>query len=75
VERAEQDVAAKEWTVLVLHDLPTGAMDHLAGFVDRVQAAGVEIVQDLPDECAPVRRGMARGPVQHLVATADESAR
>jgi peptidoglycan/xylan/chitin deacetylase (PgdA/CDA1 family) len=75
VERAEQDVAAKEWTVLVLHDLPTGAMDHLAGFVDRVLAAGVEIVQDLPDECAPVRRGVARGPVQHLVTTADESAR
>jgi hypothetical protein len=74
VERAKHDVASNAWTVLVLHDLPTGAMDHLAGFVDRVLAAGVEIVQDLPDECAPIRLGVSRGPVQHLVASADESA-
>jgi peptidoglycan/xylan/chitin deacetylase (PgdA/CDA1 family) len=68
VERARQDVANQEWTVLVLHDLPTGAMDQLAGFIDAVLAAGVEIVQELPEDCLPIRRGVTRGPVDHLVA-------
>jgi peptidoglycan-N-acetylglucosamine deacetylase len=68
VERARQDVAGREWTVLVLHDLPTGAMDHLAGFIDGELAAGVEIVRELPDECVPVRRGVQRAPIDHLVS-------
>jgi peptidoglycan/xylan/chitin deacetylase (PgdA/CDA1 family) len=68
VERARQDVANQEWTALVLHDLPTGAMDHLAGFIDAELAAGVEIVQELPEECLPIRRGVTEAPVDHLVA-------
>jgi len=68
VERARHDVADQEWTVLVLHDLPTGAMDHLAGFIDAELAAGVEIVQELPEVCVPIRRGVTRGAIDHLVA-------
>jgi peptidoglycan/xylan/chitin deacetylase (PgdA/CDA1 family) len=68
IERARQDVANQEWTVLVLHDLPTGAMDHLAGFIDGELAAGVEIVQELPEDCLPIGRGVIQGPVDHLVA-------
>jgi peptidoglycan/xylan/chitin deacetylase (PgdA/CDA1 family) len=68
VERARHDVAGQEWTVLVLHDLPTGAMEHLAGFIDGELDAGVEIVQELPEECLPVWRGVTRRPVGHLVA-------
>jgi peptidoglycan/xylan/chitin deacetylase (PgdA/CDA1 family) len=68
VDRAREDVATEEWTVLVLHDLPTGAMDHLAVFIDGQLAAGVEIVQELPEECLPIRQGVIRGPVDHLVA-------
>jgi peptidoglycan/xylan/chitin deacetylase (PgdA/CDA1 family) len=69
VDRARQAVTNQEWTVLVLHDLPTGAMEHLAAFVDGELAAGVEIVQELPDECVPVRRGVQRAPIDHLVAS------
>ena len=68
VERALQDVASQEWTVLVLHDLPTGAMDHLARFLDQAMAAGAEVVQEVPPECMPIRRGVTTGPVDHLVA-------
>ena len=68
VERARHDVANEEWAALVLHDLPTGAMDHLAEFIDGELAAGVEIVQELPQACVPIRRGVTRGPVDHLVA-------
>jgi peptidoglycan/xylan/chitin deacetylase (PgdA/CDA1 family) len=68
VERARQDVANRDWTVLVLHDLPTGAMEQLAAFIDGELDAGVEIVQELPEECLPVWRGVTRAPVDHLVA-------
>ncbi|HWC37218.1 MAG TPA: hypothetical protein VG476_01760, partial [Acidimicrobiales bacterium] len=68
VGRALEDVARQEWTVLVLHDLPTGAMDHLARFVDAAIADGAEVVQELPPECVPIERGVPRAPIDHLVA-------
>lgn len=68
VGRALQDVASQEWTVVVLHDLPTGAMDHLARFVDQAVADGAEIVQELPAACVPMREGVIEGPIEHLVA-------
>ena len=44
-------------TVLVLHDLPTGAMRHLPGFLDRLAAENVRFVQDFPDEVVLIRNG------------------
>ncbi len=68
VGRALDDLAGQDWTVLVLHDLPTGAMDHLARFVDAAVAAGAEIVQQLPPECVPIWRGGPQASIDHLVA-------
>ena len=48
--------AAPTCTVLVLHDLPTGAMRHLAGFVAAVRQHGG--IADFPSECS--RSGAAR---------------
>jgi len=44
-------------TVLVLHDLPGGAMMHLPDFLDRMADAGISFVQDFPDECVIIRAG------------------
>ena len=68
-ERALSDIISREWTLLVLHDLPTGAMPHLPRFLDRVREAGVAIVQAFPDACVPIRRGEIVGRVDHIVAT------
>lgn len=57
VARALADCAAQDWTVLVLHDLPTGAMRHLPGFLDALRTRGAEIVQDFPPACLVTRRG------------------
>ena len=57
VDRALADVARQEHTVLVLHDLPTGAMQHLNRFLDQVEARGVELVVDLPTESVPFTNG------------------
>ena len=66
--RALEDVARQPWTLLVLHDVPTGAMKRLPGFLDRATDAGVEIVQDLPDACVPIRGGEVMGSLEGLVA-------
>ena len=57
VDRAVEDVTAQPWTVVVLHDLPVGAADHLVEFLDRLDALGVQFSQDTPDECTPIRAG------------------
>ena len=48
---------ARPWSVVVLHDLPTGAMDRLPGFLDELDARGIEVVHELPDDCVPLRVG------------------
>ena len=57
VERALADIETTAWSVVVLHDLPTGAMDHLPRFLDELHARGVEVRADTPDACTPIRRG------------------
>lgn len=63
VERALDQCRARDWTLMVLHDLPTGAMRHLDRFLDAVGAAGIGIRQDFPNDCVPIRRGEIVGPV------------
>jgi peptidoglycan/xylan/chitin deacetylase (PgdA/CDA1 family) len=57
VERALAQCEAQEWTLAVLHDLPTGAMRRLDAFLDGLEARGVELRQDFPPDCVPIRRG------------------
>jgi peptidoglycan/xylan/chitin deacetylase (PgdA/CDA1 family) len=66
-ERALRDIRSQDWTLLVLHDLPTGAMKQLSRFLELAQAEGVEIVQSFPDGCIPVRRGEIMGKINHIV--------
>jgi len=60
VERALAEMVATEWTLLVLHDHCLGEMmPTLSGFLDRVEKQNVEIVQEFPDCCVPIREGRA----------------
>jgi peptidoglycan-N-acetylglucosamine deacetylase len=67
-ERALAGVAARDWTLLVLHDVPTGAMAALPAFLERALASGVEIVPELPPACVPIHRGEIVLPLDGLVA-------
>ena len=67
-ERVFADLEANEWLVLVVHDLPTGAMDQLPRFLERIANDGVEVVQEFPDACTPIRRGHQTGSLDGLVA-------
>ena len=51
------DVDSRPWSVVVLHDLPTGAMERLPAFLDALDARGIELTNELPDCCVPLRRG------------------
>ncbi len=68
IDLAMRDMDAADWTLLVLHDVPSGAMDHLGRFLDAALAAGYEVVTDLPPAATPIWRGELRASVDHLIA-------
>ncbi|MEY2455720.1 MAG: peptidoglycan-N-acetylglucosamine deacetylase [Acidimicrobiaceae bacterium] len=66
-DRVIEELDHTEHVVAVLHDLPTGAMEQLGTFIDRVLLDRVEITQELPDSCVPMRRGELVGSLDGLV--------
>ncbi len=72
-DRAFHQCSAQAWTLIVLHDLPSGAMNHLERFLDRVAAEGARFRQDFPPECVPIRCGEILLPIQDYVSSIEES--
>jgi peptidoglycan/xylan/chitin deacetylase (PgdA/CDA1 family) len=66
VDRAMADIMRQDWTVVVLHDIDTGAMPHVARFLDELSARDVEIVPDFPLDCVPIRAGVPAQPLDQL---------
>ncbi|WP_426421737.1 polysaccharide deacetylase family protein [Bradyrhizobium genosp. A] len=64
---ALSDVQTRDSSVIVVHDLPTGAMTRLGAFIDGVHELGGSFSTDLPDDCAPIRGGRAAPAVESLV--------
>ena len=67
VERALEQCRAQEWTLMVLHDLPNGAMKHLDTFLSAVRKDGAIFTQAFPPECVPLRRGQVIAPLESYV--------
>lgn len=55
--------------LLVLHDLPNGAMRHLDGFLDRLADEGARFTADVPEACLALRGGQ---PLCDLAAISGE---
>jgi peptidoglycan-N-acetylglucosamine deacetylase len=68
LERAMSDCQSRDWTLLVLHDLPTGAMAHLEEFLARLCDAGVELSQEFPPDCVPIVDGQVVLPLDAYVS-------
>ena len=68
VQRALKQCAAQPWTLLVLHDLPNGAMKHLKEFADEIRRRGGTFTQDFPPDCVPIRRGEVLASLTPYVA-------
>ena len=58
---------AQAWTLMVLHDLPTGAMRHLQHFIHLARKAGARFRQDFPPDCVPIVRGKPVQPLDRFV--------
>jgi peptidoglycan/xylan/chitin deacetylase (PgdA/CDA1 family) len=57
VSAALADCRTRDWSLVVLHDLPTGAMERLSEFITRLKQEEFQIVQEFPDDCVPIRDG------------------
>ena len=74
-ERALAQCSSQPWSLMVLHDLPSGAMDHLESFIDRAGQAGARFRQDFPPDCVPILSGDIVRPIESYVSSIEESAR
>ena len=57
VARALEQCFAQDETLIVLHDLPTGAMAHLDRFIAAAKDRGAVFRQAFPASCLPMVRG------------------
>ncbi|HEU4841127.1 MAG TPA: polysaccharide deacetylase family protein [Ilumatobacteraceae bacterium] len=76
VAAALADIGRQPWTVVVLHDVPDASLAGLDEFLVRCADAGVELTLDVPDECTPIRAGVATTSFEVLgVGPAPQTAR
>ena len=67
LDRAIADSQSRDWTLVVLHDIPTGAMDHLEEFIAYLEREGFEFTQDFPPDCVPILDGKVVLPLDPYV--------
>jgi peptidoglycan/xylan/chitin deacetylase (PgdA/CDA1 family) len=56
-QAALADIRRLAWPVVVVHDLPTGAMRRLDDFLAKAKDLGAEFTQAFPTDCTPIWRG------------------
>jgi peptidoglycan-N-acetylglucosamine deacetylase len=71
-DRALEQCRSQPWSLMVLHDLPSGAMNHLEGFIDRAGKAGARFHQDFPPDCVPIRSGEIVRSIEPYVSSIEE---
>ena len=68
VTRAAADCGSHAWSLVVLHDLPSGAMAHLERFIRILKDEGADLTQEFPPECIPIAEGEIMQPLDQYVA-------
>jgi peptidoglycan/xylan/chitin deacetylase (PgdA/CDA1 family) len=69
VDRCMGDVAARDWTVVVLHDIENAALGRLPEFLNRLEEMAVELRQDFPEDVVVTRRGDLLRPDVSAIVT------
>jgi peptidoglycan/xylan/chitin deacetylase (PgdA/CDA1 family) len=57
VERCVEQVAAVDWPVIAVHDVPAAVLPRLPELLDRLDGLGATYTQETPDACTPLRAG------------------
>jgi peptidoglycan-N-acetylglucosamine deacetylase len=63
MDRALADCRMREWSLVVLHDLPNGAMRHLDSFLRKLRDEGHQLTQEFPPDCTPIIDGKIVQPL------------
>lgn len=66
IDRALEDCARLDHTVLVLHDVPGACLAKLEPFLDQCAARGVEFTLQFPGDCLPIEEGRAAADLSSL---------
>lgn len=67
-DTARAQIAAQDWTVTVIHDLPTGAMASLDRFLTGAREDGVEFRADFPEHLVPLVAGEPKLGIEHILS-------
>jgi peptidoglycan/xylan/chitin deacetylase (PgdA/CDA1 family) len=67
MERALADCRTRDWSLVVLHDLPNGAMRHLDSFLRKLREQGYQFTQDFPPDCTPIVGGKIVQPLDEFL--------
>ena len=67
MERALADCRTRDWSLVVLHDLPNGAMRHLGSFLRKLREQGYQFTQDFPPDCTPIVGGKIVQPLDEFL--------
>jgi peptidoglycan/xylan/chitin deacetylase (PgdA/CDA1 family) len=68
VERALDQVSVRPWSLMVLHDIASGAMRHLDRFLRLIGERGGRIRQEFPPDCVPMVDGEMKFSVDEYLA-------
>ena len=71
VEPALALCAEQSHALIVLHDLPNGAMRHLGEFIAAVRRSGGQFRQDFPPDCVPIEEGVIVRPLDAYVSAGE----
>ncbi|WP_083666202.1 hypothetical protein [Saccharomonospora sp. CUA-673] len=75
VDTGFEQTAGTDWSVVVLHDIDTGAMRRLPEFLDGLDAQGAEFVTEFPGSCVPIKQGRPQWSMAHLTSSPDHRRR
>jgi peptidoglycan/xylan/chitin deacetylase (PgdA/CDA1 family) len=69
-DRALTQASGSPWSLMVLHDIPGGAMRHLDRFIGLVHERGGRIRQEFPGDCLPMVDGEMKFGIEGYLAQA-----
>lgn len=64
VEHGIAQCQSRDWSLVVLHDTPTGAMLGLDRFLQSLADLGITFVQEYPPDCVPIEAGRVTAPLE-----------
>jgi len=59
MDRALADCRSRDWSLVVLHDIPNGAVRNLESFLRKLRDEGHQFTQEFPQDCTPIVNGRA----------------